>query len=367
MLCTIQGDVWHVSGLNEQLDHVRWRRYASGLHQALGLVVSGEKVYVLGRDQITCLHDSNGDGEADFYECFSNAYGTSTAGHDFICGLERDRSGRFYTASSKFGLLRISADGRSLETIATGFRNPDGLGLAPDGMITVPNSEGDWTPASMICEIRPGGHYGYNGPKDGRAPDLPLVYLPRGLDNSSGGSGHRPRRPLRPARRSTSAFQFRHGHAFPRPARNGERPASRRSRSLARRVPLGRAPRPLQPQGRAALRDRDDRLGILHPRRRLLSKSALHGRARPASNRIPCPRKRSPAHLLSSSGQNDRRARRSLFCSVLELPLRPQLRLTRALNPPPGQPRPRRAHDQDRHTSSATAAPSSSRSPSSSP
>ena len=54
---------------------------------------SDDKVYVLGRDQITCLHDSNGDGEADFYECFSNAYATSTAGHDFICGLERDASG----------------------------------------------------------------------------------------------------------------------------------------------------------------------------------------------------------------------------------------------------------------------------------
>jgi putative heme-binding domain-containing protein len=187
MLCTIQGDVWHVSGLDEKLDHVRWRRFASGLHQALGLVVSGGSIYVLGRDQITRLHDDNGDGEADFYECFSNAYATSTAGHDFICGLERDRSGRFYTASSKFGLLRIAGDGRSLETLATGFRNPDGLGLAPDGTVTVPNSEGEWTPASMICEVRPGGHYGYNGPKDGKVPDLPLVYLPRGLDNSSGG------------------------------------------------------------------------------------------------------------------------------------------------------------------------------------
>ncbi len=148
------------------------------MHQALGLVVVGTKVYVLGRDQITCLSDSNGDGEADFYECFSNAYATSTAGHDFICGLERDASGRFYTASSKFGLLRIAADGRSLETIATGFRNPDGLGLAPDGTITVPNSEGEWTPASMICEVRPGGHYGYNGPMNGRAPDLPLGLPP---------------------------------------------------------------------------------------------------------------------------------------------------------------------------------------------
>jgi putative heme-binding domain-containing protein len=187
MLCTVQGDIWHVEGLDANLQDVRWRRYASGLHQALGLVVHGGDVYVLGRDQITRLHDRNGDGEADFYECFNNAYPTSTAGHDFISGLERDNAGRFYTASSKFGLLRIDALGRSLETLATGFRNPDGLGLAPDGTITVPNSEGDWVPASMICEVRPGGHYGYQGPKAAKAPDVPLVYLPRGLDNSSGG------------------------------------------------------------------------------------------------------------------------------------------------------------------------------------
>ena len=54
-------------------------------------------------------------------------------------------------------------------------------------MLTVPSSEGDWVPASMIAEVKPGGHYGYTGPKDGKAPDLPLVYLPRGMDNSSGG------------------------------------------------------------------------------------------------------------------------------------------------------------------------------------
>ena len=73
------------------LKNVRWRRFASGLHQALGLVVADGQIYVLGRDQITRLHDLNGDGEADFYECFSNAMITSPAGHDFICGLVRDR------------------------------------------------------------------------------------------------------------------------------------------------------------------------------------------------------------------------------------------------------------------------------------
>jgi azurin len=186
ILCTIQGDVWRASGLSQSLERVRWRRFASGLHQALGVKISGGQIYVLGRDQITRLHDLNGDGEADYYECFSNAYETSTAAHDFINGLERDAAGRFYTASSKLGLLRLAADGKSIETLATGFRNPDGLGLAPDGTITVPNSEGDSVPASMICEVRPGGHYGYPGPRGGQPPDLPLVYLPRGLDNSSG-------------------------------------------------------------------------------------------------------------------------------------------------------------------------------------
>jgi len=208
MIATMQGDVWHVTGLDDRLDRVRWRRFASGLHHALGLVVAGGQVFVLGRNQITRLDDRNSDGEADYYECFSNAFTTSPAGHDFVCGLQRDAAGSFYTASGNQGLVRISADGRRADVLATGFRNPDGLGLAPDGTITVPCSEGEWTPASMICAVRstqarsvseghvgPSAttapthtpHFGYGGPRDGRPPDLPLVYLPRGLDNSSGG------------------------------------------------------------------------------------------------------------------------------------------------------------------------------------
>jgi azurin len=38
----------------------------------------------------------------------------------------------------------------------------------------------------MVCEVRRGGSYGYLGTKDSQPPDLPFVYLPRGLDNSSG-------------------------------------------------------------------------------------------------------------------------------------------------------------------------------------
>jgi len=187
MICTMQGDVWRVEGIDETLENVSWRRYASGLHQPLGLVVADDRTYVLGRDQITELQDLDGDGEADFYRCVSNAYESSPAGHDFLCGLQRDSQGNFYTASGNQGVIRIPPDGGPIEVIASGLRNPDGLGLTSDGVLTVPNSEGNWVPTSMIGEARPGAHFGYPGPREGEVPELPFVYLPRGIDNSSGG------------------------------------------------------------------------------------------------------------------------------------------------------------------------------------
>lgn len=191
VLATMTGDVWLASGLDADLDEIRWKRFATGLHQPLGVAVRDNDIFVLGRDQITRLVDENNDREADFYECFSNIYDTSPSGHDYTCGLEIDSDGNFYTASGKDGLLRISADGKQLEVLATGFRNPDGLGITSDGKVTVPCSEGAWTPASMVCLVDPNleqaPHFGYRGPKNNQAPSLPLIYMPRGLDNSSGG------------------------------------------------------------------------------------------------------------------------------------------------------------------------------------
>ena len=146
----------------------------------------GDAVYVLGRDRITRLHDLDGDGEFDWHECVSNAYTTSTAGHDFVAGLERDPQGRFLTASGPQGVIRVTPGNPTVEVLATGFRNPDGLGLGPDESIVVPSSEGDWVPASSLAVIRPGGRYGFGGPKAGQIPDQPILQLPRGLDNSAG-------------------------------------------------------------------------------------------------------------------------------------------------------------------------------------
>jgi glucose/arabinose dehydrogenase len=189
-VCTIHGDVWLVKGIDGKLENLTWRRFATGLYQPLGLRIVDDHVFVLGRDRITRLVDVDRDGEADLYENFCGDLPTSAAGHDYIACLETDAAGNFYFVSWK-GLYRVSPDGKKTELIATGFRNPNGLSVGPDGSITVAPQEGEWTPASAIAIAAPGGHYGYGGPK--AAPgrplgyDPPLCWIPRGIDNSTGG------------------------------------------------------------------------------------------------------------------------------------------------------------------------------------
>jgi azurin/sugar phosphate isomerase/epimerase len=200
-VATMTGEVWLVKGIDEKLQKLRWKRFATGLHQPLGMKVVKDQLYVLGRDQITCLHDLNGDDEADFYECVTNVMTTSPGGHDFIVGLETDAEGRFYFSSGNQGVCRVGQASRlpekhdlegraNLEILATGFRNPNGLGLSSDErFITTSAQEGDWTPASSLFQIElgknDGAHFGAGGPKDGQPPEPVLMYLPRGEDNSS--------------------------------------------------------------------------------------------------------------------------------------------------------------------------------------
>ncbi len=186
-ICTMHGEVWVCDFDGDDLSNLSWKRFAAGLHQPLGLKVDAGVIHVMCRDQVVALHDSNHDDEADFYACIANSHQTSAGAHDFITGLQRDRQGRWYFASGNQGLCRVSADGRTLNVLATGFRNPNGLGISPDGKIVMTSvQEGNWTPASAVCEVGKGGHFGAGGPKDGpRGKVPPLVYLPRGVDNSS--------------------------------------------------------------------------------------------------------------------------------------------------------------------------------------
>ena len=233
-LGVFHGDVWIVSGIDSDLAKLTWKRFATGLFQPLGLKVVKDVVYVLGRDQVTRLHDLNGDGEADFYENFNNDTVVTANYHEFCLDLHTDRAGNFYyfksspwtpdvRAPQQGTLLKLSKDGSKLEVYASGFRAPNGSAIGPRDEITVSDNQGHWMPASKLNLIRKGGFYGmmpaahrpleferdgtnftFNpseadlraqlkvAPFDRNAPipreyDQPIAWLPMNMDNSSGG------------------------------------------------------------------------------------------------------------------------------------------------------------------------------------
>jgi mono/diheme cytochrome c family protein len=214
--CSWNGDVWIADGLAGDLARVTWRRFASGLYQTLGLKIVNGVIYTQGRDQITRLHDLNGDGEADHYECFNNDVMTTTGFHEFTFDLQTDAAGNFYfakgmpvlaggrgfadTTPHNGAVLKVSHDGSRLERVAWGLRAPGGLGVGPGGAITTGENEGSFVPQCKITWTRP-GEDAFHGVVPGRweqgkflgplpgAPTTytpPLCWLPYNADNSGG-------------------------------------------------------------------------------------------------------------------------------------------------------------------------------------
>ncbi|MEM7143900.1 MAG: DUF6797 domain-containing protein [Verrucomicrobiota bacterium] len=213
VVCTHGGDVWIVSGIDDSLENLEWKRFAAGLYEPFGLQVIDDLIYVTCKDRITRLHDFNGNGEADFYESFSADEDVSTFFHAFNFDLQRDDEGNLYYAKAgqytsyalPGSVVKVSPDGTKREIYCTGFRTPNGMGILPDGRPTVSDNQGSWMPASKISLCAPSGFYGYvqthateHWAPDGGAidhrqvtpPDTfdqPLVWMPQDFDNSSGG------------------------------------------------------------------------------------------------------------------------------------------------------------------------------------
>jgi putative heme-binding domain-containing protein len=200
-VCTWDGDVWMVSGIDKPEHGLTWQRIASGLFQPLGLKIRDGSIFVCCRDQIVKLHDLNGDGETDFYECFNNDHQVTEHFHEFAMGLQTDAEGNFYYAKSgrhalpavvphHGTLLKVSKEGRKTEILATGFRAANGVCLNPDGTFFVTDQEGFWTPKNRINKVETGGFYGnmfgYTNLTDtsDKAMKQPLCWITNEFDRS---------------------------------------------------------------------------------------------------------------------------------------------------------------------------------------
>jgi glucose/arabinose dehydrogenase/mono/diheme cytochrome c family protein len=208
---TFEGDVWMIDGIDRDLRNIRWKRFASGLHETMSIEVVKDMVYVFGREGIVRLHDLNKDGSADYYENFSNVMIQSPESREWAADMVYAPDGSFYIAkggsqsngpgvtsqvakgfragSEQNGtILKISPDGLKFEVIATGLRGPY-LGIHPEkGTLTASDQQGNFVPSTPIYLIKKGDFYGVpptTHRKDNPAIAPPLTWIPHRVDRSS--------------------------------------------------------------------------------------------------------------------------------------------------------------------------------------
>lgn len=208
---TFEGDVWLIDGIDRILQNIKWKRFASGMHETMSIEVVNDEIYVFGREGIVKLHDLNADGVADYYENFSNVISQSPEGREWAGDMVSSPEGSFYvakggslsngpgvtpqvakgfrTGSMHSGvILRISPDGRDAEVVATGLRGPY-LGMNPKtGVLTASDQQGNFVPSSPIYVIKKGDYYGVSPTlhrTDNPPIAPPLTWIPHNVDQSS--------------------------------------------------------------------------------------------------------------------------------------------------------------------------------------
>lgn len=159
--------------------------YASGLTETLGLKVVGDQIYVLQKDELTQLIDTDKDGKADEYRAIAYDWTKSTMEKEYAMGLIWDGA-YFYgafgdntvnggtavnpvPAGRQNGVLRFSMDG-TVEPFSGGLRVPGGLEYA-FGEIWLTENQGGFRSTNPLYNIRHKRWYG-------RPVNPPSVFQP---------------------------------------------------------------------------------------------------------------------------------------------------------------------------------------------
>lgn len=171
-VATRKGEVWIITNpYMKNGQQPKYRLFAHGMHEVLGLNYIKGDIYLTQRAEITRLRDLDGDGEADEY---STMYSWPLSGnyHEYAYGPMLDKDGNMvvtlnlgwigYGASlSKWHgwMLKLTPDFK-LKPFATGFRSPAAMALNSDGEIFYAENQGDWVGSGSIMHVEEGDFVG---------------------------------------------------------------------------------------------------------------------------------------------------------------------------------------------------------------
>ena len=197
---TLDGDVWLARDIAAPSGVVRWKRFASGLHEPLSVAIRDDQIYAFDRNGVWRLHDVDGDGEADRHELFSNAFAQTADSREFPSTIRLGPGGEFVIAKGgqeattigkhNGSVLRLSSDGRSATVLGYGLRQPQ-IAVHPlTGLVTGSDQQGHYIPSTPLHVIRDRQFYGFLSdilPREVYPAPIaaPLTWIPHSV-NASG-------------------------------------------------------------------------------------------------------------------------------------------------------------------------------------
>ncbi|NKI31928.1 c-type cytochrome [Croceivirga thetidis] len=176
MVCTRRGNIWLIE--NPTMSGNRnpnFKKFASGLHEPLGIARKNNAIYIAQRGELTKLVDTNGDEVADIYETIY-AWPLTSHYHEYSFGPVIDKNGDFFvTANVSFSnaewwrgisevpwrgwTMKITEDGQ-MEPWATGMRSPAGYGMY-EGELFYSDNQGDWKGSGGVWHLPKGAFTGH--------------------------------------------------------------------------------------------------------------------------------------------------------------------------------------------------------------
>lgn len=192
---TRRGEIWMIENpLADDPAQAHFRRFASGLHEVLGLAQRDGWLYVVQRPEVSRLKDTDGDGQADLFETVCDGWDITGDYHEYAFGSKFDRDGNLwvvlcltgsFNSNTRFRgwAVRITPEGKLIPT-CSGVRSPGGIGTNAEGEMFYTDNQGPWNGACKLQHLVPGRFVGH--PAGNRWYDLAPELGPKPAEPTSG-------------------------------------------------------------------------------------------------------------------------------------------------------------------------------------
>ncbi|MEQ8852428.1 MAG: hypothetical protein RID21_07465 [Gimesia sp.] len=180
-----KGEIWILDGVyDEPPKNVTYKRFATALHEPLGLIWKDGAFYTVQRSELTRIRDTDGDGTADEYLTVAKGWGVTGHYHEYAYGPKLDHEGNLWlTLNIGLGLkkehkaravkdptlgfaqgrwrgwgMKVTPNGE-LVPVCAGMRSPAGIGVNRAGDVFYTDQQGNWVATNTLHHMRKGAFF----------------------------------------------------------------------------------------------------------------------------------------------------------------------------------------------------------------